>query len=293
MKFYFYRGKENNFGDELNLYLLPRLLPDFFDDADDPLFLGVGSILFDTHPPDVRKIVFGAGYGGYTAKPVLDDKWTIYSVRGPRTARALGLEPQKVAADLAVLMTLYRSPSPQKRYKFSFVPHFESLTRSNWEEVAAKAGLHFIDPRNPVEQVLAELEASEVVIAEAMHGAIVSDALRVPWIALAPNDNTHHFKWFDWAEALDIKLRPQPMAPASVYELGMTARVFGRSLRRFVSPIAEPLKRLSVPQLQDRAVNSLVKASKTEPNLSPQGPFDAAVSRLQDDLLKLRRDFAA
>jgi len=290
-----YRGKAPNFGDELNSYLLPRLLPDFFDEVEDPLFLGIGSILNNLHPQHLRKIVFGSGYGGtgYAPKPQIDEKWTIYSVRGPRTAAALGLEPGKVAADPAVMMTLFRTPAPQKRYKASFMPHFESLTFSDWRAVAEAAGLHFIDPRSPVEQVLAELEASEVVLAEAMHGAIVADALRVPWIALEPNDPAHNFKWLDWAEALDIKLRPQPMAPASLYEVGMTTKALGRSWRPYVRPFRAPLRLLPIKHFPNQAAAALVNASKTEPNLSPQPRLEAAVSRLQDDLVKLRRDFAA
>src|SRR3546814_1140970 len=103
VRYYAYRGEEPNFGDELNHFLLPRILDGFFDGKDDPLFLGIGSILFDHHPAHLTKIVVGAGYGGYMAKPVLDDRWKVYAVRGPRTARALGLDQRLVAADLAVL----------------------------------------------------------------------------------------------------------------------------------------------------------------------------------------------
>lgn len=284
-----YRGKQPNFGDELNAYLLPRLLPDFFDDLDDPLFLGIGSILNNQHPQQVRKIVFGSGYGGYVPKPELDEKWTIYSVRGPRTAAVLGLGAEKVSADLAVMMTLYRTPAPVKRHKASFMPHFESLNLSDWGGIAESAGLHFIDPRNPVEQVLAELEASEVVVTEAMHGAIVSDALRVPWVALRPVDPIHRFKWFDWAEALDIKLRPQPMVPASLYEFGMTRRALGRGWWRYVRHFKAPLERIAFP---NQAAAALLKASKSDPDMSALPRLEAAVNRLQDDLVKLRRDFA-
>jgi succinoglycan biosynthesis protein ExoV len=293
VKYYQYRGKEPNFGDELNTYLLPRLLPGFFDEVADPLFLGVGSLLNIVHPQHVRKIVLGAGYGGagYGPAPQIDENWTIYSVRGPRTATALGLAPQKVSADLAVMMTLYRTAAPVKRYKASFMPHFASLYFSDWRAIATDAGLHFIDPRRPVEEVLAELEASEVVISEAMHGAIVADALRVPWVAMEPVSPMHRFKWFDWAEALHIRLRPQPMLPGSFYEHWMTRKVFGRSWRRYVRPFRAPLRRLPIPPFASQAAASLVAAAKSEPNLSKLPRLEAAVSRLQDDLVALRRDF--
>ena len=63
MKMFAFRGKVSNFGDELNHWLWPKLLPaNFFDDDDGKLFLGIGSILYDSHPAKSQKIVFGAGY---------------------------------------------------------------------------------------------------------------------------------------------------------------------------------------------------------------------------------------
>jgi hypothetical protein len=55
MKIYTYRGEMPNFGDELNNWLLPKVFPNLFDDDDSRLFLGIGSILFDHHPPRSEK----------------------------------------------------------------------------------------------------------------------------------------------------------------------------------------------------------------------------------------------
>ena len=71
MKLVHWIGKHNkrNFGDELNPWLWSRVLPGFFDDDDAELFLGIGSILFDSWPASSRKIVVGSGFAGYTAPP--------------------------------------------------------------------------------------------------------------------------------------------------------------------------------------------------------------------------------
>ena len=104
MKMYFYRGRRPNFGDELNVWLWPRLLPGFFDADERELFIGVGSTLFDFLPPQSRKIVFGAGYGGYTAVPAIDERWRFYFVRGRLTAAALGLDARLGVGDAAILV---------------------------------------------------------------------------------------------------------------------------------------------------------------------------------------------
>ena len=90
-RLYYFKGAKPNFGDELNPWLWPRLLPDLLDDNDDELFLGIGTILNDGVPAPPRKIVFGSGFG-YGLPPHVDSaKWNIYCVRGPLTANALGV----------------------------------------------------------------------------------------------------------------------------------------------------------------------------------------------------------
>ncbi len=93
MKLYYYRGRQPNFGDELNPWMWLQLLPNLFSEDDSSTFLGVGSILYDHFPEDTLKIVFGAGYGAYTPAPnVHTGSWDIYFVRGPQTAEVLGLD---------------------------------------------------------------------------------------------------------------------------------------------------------------------------------------------------------
>ena len=86
MQLYQWQGTAPNFGDELNTLVWPRLLADFFDDDPGELFLGIGSVLDDRHPPDAVKIVAGAGYGGHKETP--NNVPTDYNSYRGRRARA-------------------------------------------------------------------------------------------------------------------------------------------------------------------------------------------------------------
>lgn len=81
MKLCYFRDRRyGNFGDELNSWMWPKLLPKMFDNDEDVLFIGVGSALGRNRPDGLeyrreqRKIVAGAGYAsGYQARPNMQD----------------------------------------------------------------------------------------------------------------------------------------------------------------------------------------------------------------------------
>ena len=221
MKLFYYRHpKAPNFGDDLNPWLWPKLLGDVLDEDGSAVFIGIGSVLWNDYPPHVRKYVMGAGYGAYHPPPVVDETWAFSFVRGPQTAEALGLHPSTAITDGAILLRAVYDCGPKpKRFRASYIPHWESFYTGDWQRVCRWAGVNLIDPRNPVEQVLEDIAASDVVVAEAMHGAIVADALRVPWIPVLPLTPVHRFKWTDWSRSLGLAYAPYHMAPSSWIEL--------------------------------------------------------------------------
>ncbi len=164
------------------------LLPGFFDDDPAELFLGIGSVFDAPHAASALKLVAGAGYGGYTLPPLLDANWIIHWVRGPRTARRLGLPRQWV---WAIPPCCSPTPVDAAVQLIGFMPHFESLQHGAWAEAAAAAGVTLIDPRGDPAAILAEIGACRLLLSEAMHGVIVADAMRVPWIALRPLASVH------------------------------------------------------------------------------------------------------
>jgi succinoglycan biosynthesis protein ExoV len=56
------------------------------------------------------------------------------------------------------------------------------------------------------------------VVTEAMHGAIVADTLRIPWIPVVCSPEIATFKWRDWTASLDLPYRPIAIPPSSAFE---------------------------------------------------------------------------
>jgi Polysaccharide pyruvyl transferase len=291
MQLYVWRGEKTNFGDELNNWLIPKIFPGLFDDDNSTIFLAIGSVIFDFHPPGSRKIVFGAGYGGYTPLPKFDETWRFYCVRGPRTAAACGLSADMVAGDTAILVNQYRAGSKQPA-GVAFMPHYDSVERGNWQAACELAGVRYIDPRAPVEDVLDAIQGCEVLIAEAMHGAIVADALRVPWIPVLPVHASHRMKWRDWAEALDLELKPYASRPSSLAEALVTLRGGkgdGRGLAKAGGLLRAGVKTLDWGFVRLAAAR-LSQLAKMDPTQSSDRALARSVERLEARADEIRRD---
>lgn len=290
MKLTYFTGTTPNFGDALNPYMWPRVLPaGFLDEYADELFLGIGSILWEHYPETARKIVMGSGYGGYAAAPdVHDGSWNVVFVRGPRTAARLGLAPEKAICDSAVLLRMIDLPPAAEGIGVAFMPHYHSFSRADWRAVCRLAGIHMIDPRDEVEKVIAEIRGASMVITEAMHGAIVADALRTPWLAVRPIHAENQGKWLDWSDSLGVNLQPQPLRPASLLELyiaktGGRRYYEGRATRWSASMLAAPAN----GALRQVAAAHLRTLSRCEPQLS----CDAAIGRATERAMEAVEGF--
>ena len=218
---YYCHIAHGNFGDALNPWLWSRLAPEVCDTNPARRFLAIGTILSRTVPAAPFKVVFGSGTSGDSA-PALDEKWFVYCVRGPLTAAKLNLDARLALTDPAVLVRRVPLTPQRKIHRVSFMPHHRSAFEADWSKLCARIGMHCIDPRRDVEQVLAELQQTELLVTEAMHGAIVADALRVPWIPVRLYGHFTEFKWRDWTESVQVPLALASVPP--VYERGSFSR---------------------------------------------------------------------
>jgi succinoglycan biosynthesis protein ExoV len=293
VKLEYFKGEQPNFGDELNAWLWPQLLPNFFSDDPRVLFIGIGSIIGNVYPTDAKKVLFGAGYSPtyHTAPDVHGGDWDVFFVRGPRTARALGLPESFGIGDAAILLRALNVQFRREPRYVGFMPHWESLPRGNWETACELAGIRLIDPRAPVEQIIGEILGCEVLITEAMHGAIVADALRVPWVPVLPIDSMHRGKWLDWADSLCLQLTQHRLWPSSLSEVSIA------TMRRpFLSSIAAGLSRWPVSGIVGKvttytAARRLTVLANQDPCLSADTVIEHATFQMQEKLSQLEKKY--
>ncbi len=221
MKLFYYKRRDgfSNFGDELNNWLWPQLLPEFFDEDETTTFLGIGTLLNQLLPQRIpqaqRLIIFSTGVGYEKPLKTLDKNWKLYCVRGKLSAKKLGLSPDLAITDGAILTRRLYQPSQQKNYRFTYMPHIHHATFAGeiWQNICKQIGFHYLDPRSSVDDVLSTISQTEVLLAEAMHGAIIADTFRVPWIPIITSPRILLFKWQDWCSSIGVEYYPYFLSP--------------------------------------------------------------------------------
>jgi succinoglycan biosynthesis protein ExoV len=282
VKLTYFRNTPPNFGDELNAILWRQLLPEgFLDEDEGELFLGIGSILWDHLPRAPMKHVMGSGFGGYTAPPdAHDGSWNVVWLRGPVTAERLKLDPRLAICDSAILLRATALPPPAPVVDTVFMPHFESAIRGDWQRACELAGIGYLDPRDDAETLLARMRGARLVITEAMHGAIVADALRVPWIGIVPFFPQHRAKWEDWSQSLGFSLRSAQLPPSNLLETYtlLTGKP-GKGRRSRALFKAWPAAPVNMALVHRAAARLRRLAETVEPQLSPDAEIKRATER--------------
>jgi len=223
MKLHYFRSPHGNFGDDLNAWLWPELLPGLWDDGRDGItFVGVGTILNRLVPQTRLKIVLGSGVG-YSPLPenLHDGSWSVLGIRGPLSARAAGLPAQTVVTDGAILLGTIDGlvkPAAERNGGVVFVPHVSSTETGAWEEICNQLGITYIDPRWDFHRVFEMIGNARLVLTEAMHGAIVADTLRVPFVPLVSSREISSFKWMDWTLSMELPYRPIRLPPSTLLD---------------------------------------------------------------------------
>lgn len=322
MKLFYYKTQRPtaNFGDELNPWLWPRLVPALKDSgsiaSEGAVFVGIGTVLNDAMPEWLQTakslVFFSTGFGyGRQFRLQKQTNWQIYCVRGPLSAKRLKLPSSLAVTDGAALLKRFFPPVPtaQRDCKVSYIPHFRHGSPALFKRVCEQANIHFIDPAAPVEEVISQIARSQLVISEAMHGAIVADTLRVPWIPVRTSPKILPFKWWDWCASMDVPYRCRMVKGAR--------RLTKADYRYQLRPVAQRQARwwhlLDGPRMDDwharhegtkqgkgadsddeaaiaRLADQLEKISRASPLLSEDDHIERQVSRLEEYLSALKKD---
>ena len=268
-----------NFGDRLNELVWPHYLPDCLDDDPSELLVGIGSLLNHRLPSAPVKWILGSGIG-HGDPPRVDSTWHVLWVRGPRTANGLALPGCRYITDGAMLLADILEPAAGTKYPCSFIPHCSAVERGGLgplQEICEQAGLHLINPHWPVMRVLDDIRQSGRVVTEALHGAIVADAFRIPWLPVCRRDILA-FKWQDWCESVGLEYRPRPLPYRPQW---FTAPAGKRLSRRLAHPLLKPVSGL----LLEKRLRALAAAGPWQ--LSGDGVVEGKIDEMKECLARL------
>jgi succinoglycan biosynthesis protein ExoV len=301
MKLIYYQTTKN-FGDQLNPLIFHYFLPGFFDNKEDCIFLGIGTILGlekgNRHTGKI--IVFSSGYGfgdtfTYGEPPTINNMYDIICVRGPLTAQKLGLDKDLGISDGALLLNNMKFPDHEKIYKYAYMPHHVSEGMYEyWKDLSEKAGIHYISPQQDASRVLEEIRKTEILLTEAMHGAIVADVFRVPWVPVKSYQHINAFKWKDWALTLDLNFEHHVIK--SLFNDKKSREIIEG---RFYSKWKRPLKNLAHQSYkilqktirEKEVINEFKKLKDVKPFLSNQNILTKRANQLEDKIQSLKMKY--
>lgn len=209
MDILYYKDPVGNFGDDLNEWLWDHIIPSIYNIKSEYTILGVGSILNKHIIKNKKVIVLGSGiaYGDLPDKEQLK----ILCVRGKLSAHVLDIDESLAITDTAILLRLlpeFTVIPEDKRDGIIFIPHHKTFESSDWKEVCEKSNIELINPSEDTKYIINKIRHAKLVIAEAMHAAIIADAMRVNWIPVVASNEINTFKWLDWLSNYDIEYTP-------------------------------------------------------------------------------------
>jgi len=187
-----------NFGDELGAEILRKLGYNVeeveYEEAD---VLPIGTTLFSNRKLKADCRVWGAGAWDYTF--INDRIPQILAVRGRLTEKALQLPATTIKGDTGLLASRFWRKS-KKSHKLGVVKHYMDTNQYQFADTE-------IWTTNPVDQVIAEITACEMIATSSLHGAVIAEAFGIPWVRLVADATEHDFKWLDFISALDRPIK--------------------------------------------------------------------------------------
>ncbi len=219
MKLLYYRSPKGNFGDDLNPWFWSHVLPGWASASPKTTLVGIGTLINGRRLPDITGAQYliigaGAGYGSGTL-PILNGRarWDVRGVRGPISAKKLGLGREKILVDPAMIIPDILAGPDKKGSDVIVVPHHSSVNFFDWDSACGYAGMHYCSPEDDYVTVVEKIAGASLVVAESMHAAIIADAFRVPWVPFRLSPRFNREKWLDSGGAIDLQFDIPHISP--------------------------------------------------------------------------------
>lgn len=151
----------------------------------------------------------------------------LLAVRGPLTRQAAltsGVDCPEIFGDPGMLLPRLL-PATGRRSGVALVPHFSDAARlePRWKE---QSDMLLVDPQQPVEDVVRQVAAAELVVSSSLHGLVVAHAYGVPavWVEFARLPAGDRTKFYDHLMAVGIEPRPPVRTAAEDLDVEGLAR---------------------------------------------------------------------
>lgn len=209
-----YYDAHPNVGDALNEWLWPKIFGQDLCKHPDIDFVGIGSILSKGNVFGGQdKVIFGSGVREESFDGCFNALRRLSFVRGPHSASATGLPYITDSAYCLALCgdnyhNLCNSP---KTIDTVYVPYFRHVPMVNWRLFEHLTGIRVLPSTSHPLMFLHILSQAKYVISTSMHGAILSDVLRIPWSGvrldnlLAESWKTNRLKWSDYLHSIELE----------------------------------------------------------------------------------------
>lgn len=194
----------NNFGDELNPYIISKLTNNKVVKAGSlwnrfdlrRIYIGIGSVITKANK---NTIVWGAGIITRDQKI----RRSIYTaVRGPLTQNRLrecGIEPPSVIGDPALLLPLVYKSKQRNKYSYGIIPHIIDFHLFK-NKFKSDSHIVVIDFTAEIEKIIDVICSCEIVFSSSLHGIITANAYLIPviWCEFSKNLSGDDVKFYDY-----------------------------------------------------------------------------------------------
>lgn len=215
----------------------------------------------------------------------------IYWVRGPLTTELLNLDPKLACGDPVTFLSRFTVPQGSPQTTVGYMPHFRSARLTHIQAICAEAGVTYIDPGIGIESVIEQLQGCQLLITEALHGAIAADSLRVPWIPVVSSSLILDFKWQDYCRQMGVNYQPHYLPP--VWNISAIMRDEKCAIPVSLRPLAWLRGVLSKNGKHKKAIRQLLRLKDQRPVLASELTVRMAQERMDQALSRFVQDVSS